>query len=207
MQKLGILASILLLTSVVIGPIGLSYAQTANTAAAAKANHDESRNAFDQMRADRLEAQKQMAADIKAAMMAKKMAVAKAIEEMIAARNAAMKKNDLPTAAEVLAKLREDARAAIDARKPAGGPSDSQTALETEREAFAMKVKAHKESIPKSPEKDVKRSFDESVKVPKVQKDLGATDQKAKEEAQKAEAEKAAEIKKDKYGKIHYNRK
>ncbi len=207
MQKLGILASILLLTAVVIGPIGLSYAQTANTAAAAKAKHEEGRDAFDQMRADRLEAQKQKAADIKAAMMAKKMATAKAIEEMIAARNAALAKNDLPTAADVLAKIKEDARAAIEARKAAGGPSESQTALEKEREAFAMKVKAQKEYLPKSPEKDVKRTFDEQVKVPKTQKDLGAIDQKSKEEAQKAEAAKAAAIKKDKYGQIHYNRK
>ena len=207
MQKLGILASILLLTAVVIGPIGLSYAQTANTAAAAKEKHDEGRSAFDQMRADRLESQKQMAADIKAKMMAKKMAAAKAIEDAIAARNESIKKDDLPRTADVLAKLREEAKAAIEARKSSGGPSESQTALESEREAFAMKVKAQKEYLPKSPEKDVKRTFDEAVKVPKVQKELGATDQKAKEEAQKAEADKAAEIKKDKYGKIHYNRK
>lgn len=207
MQKLGILASILLLTAVVIGPIGLSYAQTANTAAVAKEKHDEGRSEFDQMRADRLEAQKQKAADTKAKMMAKKMAAAKAIEDAIAARNEAIKKDDLPRTADVLAKLREEAKAAIEARKSSGGPSESQTALESEREAFAMKVKAQKEYLPKSPEKDVKRTFDEAVKVPKTQKDLGATDQKAKEEAQKAEAQKASEIKKDKYGKIHYNRK
>ena len=207
MQKLGILASILLLTAVVIGPIGLSYAQTVDTSSVAKEKHEKARDAFDQTRADRLEAQKQMAADIKAAMMAKKMATAKAVEEMIAARNAALSKNDLPTAADVLAKIKEDARAAIEARKAAGGPSESQTALEKEREAFAMKVKAQKEYLPKSPEKDVKRTFDEQVKVPKVQKDLGAIDQKSKEEAQKAEAAKAAAIKKDKYGQIHYNRK
>lgn len=207
MQKLGILASILLLTAVVIGPIGLSYAQTANTAAVAKEKHDESRSEFDQMRADRLEAQKQKAADIKAKMMAKKMAAAKAIEDAIAARSESIKKEDLPRTEDVMAKLRAEAKAAIEARKSSGGPSESQTALEKEREAFAMKVKAHKESLPKAPEKDVKRTVDEKVKVPKTQKDLGATDQKAKEEAQKAEADKASKIKKDKYGQIHYNRK
>ena len=207
MQKLGILASILLLTAAIIGPVGLSYAQTADTAAAAKAKSEKARDAFDQTRADRLEAQKQKAAEIKAQMQAKKMQAAKAIEEAIAQRNEAVKKSDLPTAADILAKIKADAQAAIDARKSSGGPSKSQVDLETQRENFAMKVKAQKENIPVAPAKDLKVAVDAGHKVPKTQKDIGALDQKAKEEAQKAEADKAADIKKQKYGSIHYNRK
>jgi hypothetical protein len=207
MQKLGILASILLLTAAIVGPVGLSYAQTADTAATAKTKHEQSREAFDQARADRLEAQKQKAADIKAQMQAKKMQAAKAIEEAIAKRNEAVKKNDLPTAADILAKIKEEAKAAIDARKSSGGPSKTQVDLEAQRENFAMKVKEHKENLPKAPAKDLKVKVDADRKVPKTQKEIGALDQKAKEEAQKAEADKAAEIKKQKYGSIHYNRK
>jgi hypothetical protein len=207
MQKLGILASILLLTAVIVGPVGLSYAQTVDTAAVAKEKHEKSRDAFDQTRADRLEAQKQKAADIKAQMQAKKMQAAKAIEEAIAKRNEAIQKKDQPTAADILAALKAEAKAAIDARKASGGPSESQVDLEAQRENFAMKVKSQKENLPKAPAKDIKVKIDADRKVPKIQKDIGALDQKAKEEAQKAEAEKADEIKKQKYGSIHYNRK
>lgn len=207
MQKLGYLASILLLTAVIVGPIGLSHAQTANTAADAKKAGEEGRAKFDQMRADRLEAQKQSAADIKAKMTAMKMAAAKDIEAASAARAAAIKKQDLPTAVDVLTQLKANAKAAIEARASSGGPSKSQVSIEQEREAFAMKVKAQKESLPTSADKDVKVTIDVGHKVPKVQKELGATDQMAKEEAQKAQADKAAEVKQTKYGKIHYNRK
>ena len=207
MQKLGYLASILLLTAVIVGPIGLSYAQTANTAADAKKAGEENRAKFDQMRADRLEAQKQAAADIKAKLTAAKMAAAKDIQAAIAARAEAVKKQDLPTAVDVLTQLKEQAKAAIDAKKSAGGPSKSQVSIEQERESFAMKVKAQKESLKTAADKDVKVAIDQSHKVPKIQKEIGATDQMAKEEAQKAQADKAAEIKESKYGKIHYNRK
>ncbi|MEM2160664.1 MAG: hypothetical protein QXN55_06900 [Candidatus Nitrosotenuis sp.] len=207
MQKLGILATVLLLTAAIIGPVGLSYAQTADTAAVAKTKAEKARDAFDQERAARLEAQKQKAADIKAQMQAKKMQAAKDIEATIAARAEAVKKQDLPTAADVLAQIREQAQAAIEARKAPGGPSKSQVDLEKQREEFAMKVKSQKEYIPVAPEKDLKVKVDTEHKVPKTQKELGALDQKAKEEAQKAQAEKAAEVKKSKYGSIHYNRK
>lgn len=207
MQKLGILASILLLTAAIVGPVGLSYAQTVDTSSVAKEKHEKARDAFDQTRADRLEAQKQKAADIKAQMQAKKMQAAKAIEEAIAKRNEAIQKKDQPTAADILAALKEEAKAAIDARKASGGPSKSQVDLEAQRENFAMKVKSQKENLPKAPAKDLKVTVDTGHKVPKTQKDIGALDQKAKEEAQKAEADKAAEIKKQKYGSIHYNRK
>jgi hypothetical protein len=207
MQKLGILASILLLTAAIIGPVGLSYAQTVDTHAVAKAKHEKSRDAFDQARADRLEAQKQKAADIKAQMQAKKMQAAKAIEEAIAKRNEAIQKKDHPTAADVLAALKGEAKAAIDARKASGGPSDSQVDLEAQRENFAMKVKSQKENLPKAPAKDLKVAIDVGHKVPKIQKDIGAVEEKAKQEATKAEADKAAELKKQKYGSIHYNRK
>lgn len=207
MQKLGILASILLLSAAIIGPVGLSYAQTVDTAAVAKAKHDDGRDAFDQARADRLEAQKQSAADIRAQMQAKKMQAAKAIEEAIAKRNEAIQKKDQPTAADILAALKAEAKAAIDARKASGGPSKSQVDLETQRENFAMKVKSHKENLPKAPTKDLKVTIDSGHKVPKTQKDIGAVEEKAKQEATKAEADKAAEVKKSKYGSIHYNRK
>jgi hypothetical protein len=207
MQKLGILASILLLTAAIIGPVGLSYAQTADTAAAAKTKHEQGRDAFDQTRADRLEAQKQKAADIRAQMQAKKMQAAKAIEEAIAKRNEAVKKADLPTAADVLAKIKEDAKAAIDARKASGGPSKSQVDLETQRENFAMKVKSQKENLRVAPAKDLKVAIDTGHKVPKTQKEIGAVEEKSKQEATKAEADKAAEVKEKKYGSIHYNRK
>lgn len=207
MQKLGYLASILLLTAVIAGPIGLSYAQTANTAADAKKMGEENRAKFDEMRAQRLEMQKKAADEIKAKMTAMKMSSAKAIADAIAARNAAIKKEDLPTAVDVISKLKAEAKAAIDARKASGGPSESQVALEQDREDFAMKVKAQKESLKVAPEKDVKVTIDVNHKVPKVQKDLGATDQMSKEAAAKAQADKAAAIKESKYGKIHYNRK
>jgi hypothetical protein len=207
MQKLGILASILLLTAVIVGPIGLSYAQTVDTSAAAKEKHEKSRDAFDQTRADRLDAQKQKAADIKAQMQAKKMQAAKDIEEAIAKRNESIQKKDQPTAADILAALKEEAKAAIDARKASGGPSKSQVDLESQRENFAMKVKSHKENLSKAPAKDLKVTVDSSHKVPKTQKDIGAVEEKAKQEATKTEADKAAEVKKQKYGSIHYNRK
>lgn len=207
MQKLGILASILLLAAAIIGPVGLSYAQTANTAAVAKETNEKARDAFDQMRADRLEAQKQSAVDIKAKMQAKKTPVAKAIEATVAARAEAIKKNDLPTAADVLAKLKEDAKAAIAAKASSGGPSKSQVDLEKQRESFAMKVEEQKANLPVSADKDVKVTIDGGHKVPKTQKDLGALDQKAKEESQKEQADKAVDVKKSKYGGIHYNRK
>ena len=207
MQKLGILASILLLTAAIIGPVGISFAQTVDTQAASKAKHDEGRQSFDQMRADRLDAQKQKAADLKAKMNAKKMEAAKAIEAAIAARADAIKKSDIPRAADILAELKAQAADAIAAKAPSGAPSDSQVDLEKQRESFAMKVKDQKSYLPKAPAKDLKVAVDVGHKVPKTQKDIGAIDQKAKEEAQKAEADKADEIKKKKYGSIHYNRK
>ena len=63
MQKLGILASVLLLAAAIIGPVGLSHAQTVDTAAVAKEKDEKARDAFDQTRADRLDAQKQQAAN------------------------------------------------------------------------------------------------------------------------------------------------
>jgi len=169
--------------------------------------HEQARDAFDQTRADRLEAQKQSAADVKAKMQAKKMQAGKAIEESIAARESKIKNEDIPRAADLLDQVHQNAKAAIDARKSSGGPSDSQTDLESQRENFAMKVKSQKENLKKAPAKDVKVTIDVGHKVPKTQKEIGATDQNAKEAAQKAEADKAAEIAKKMYGSIHYNRK
>ena len=207
MQKLGILASVLLLAAAIIGPVGLSYAQTVDTAAVAKEKNEKARDAFDQTRADRLEAQKQQAVDIRAQMQAKKMQVGKDVEAMIAARAEAIKKSDLPTASDVLAKLKEDAKAAIAAKASSGGPSKSQVDLEKQRGAYAEKVQAENKNRPISADKDIKVTIDGGHKVPKTQKDLGALDQKAKEESQKAEADKAVDVKKSKYGGIHYNRK
>jgi hypothetical protein len=208
MQKLGYLASVLLLASVIVGPIGLSHAQTVDTHRDSKMKHDEMRANMDQSRADRLDAQKARAADVKAMFNAKKAEAQKAIDEMIAARNQAIKKSDLPTAAELLAQYKEAAKNAIDARKPSGGPSKVQKALEKDREAFSMKVQEHQKMIPKSPDKDIKSAKDDNRLRPKTLKAVDAMDQLSKEEVQKAE-EKKAEADRDKaYAEMHHkNRK
>ena len=213
MQKLGYLASILLLTAVIVGPIGLSHAAPVDTAAAAHGNHKKGLEASYQEQDARFKAEKQRAADVKAKMEAMKKAAQKDIDAAIAARGEAIKKADLPTAADILAKLKENAKATGNAFPNSGAghyrdaPSKSQTDLEKQRQAFAENVKAQKEMIASSAAKDVKATVDEGRKVPKVQKELTADEQKAQDEAQKAEAKKAAEIKKEKYGGIHYNRK
>jgi len=205
MKNWAILVTLALLTSVTLVPY--SYAEDISEREPTKAKHEQARDAFDQTRADRLEAQKQSAADVKAKMQAKKMQAGKAIEESIAARESKIKNEDIPRAADLLDQVHQNAKAAIDARKSSGGPSDSQTDLESQRENFAMKVKSQKENLKKAPAKDVKVTIDVGHKVPKTQKEIGATDQNAKEAAQKAEADKAAEIAKKMYGSIHYNRK
>jgi len=142
-----------------------------------------------------------------------KKAAQKDVDATIAARATAIKKNDLPTAADIMAKLREDAKSTGNAFPNSGsgnyrvGPSKSQTDLEKQREAFAENVKSQKEMIASSAAKDVKATLDEGHKVPGKQKLLTADEQKVQDDAQKAEAKKAAEVKKQKYGGIHYNRK
>lgn len=213
MQKLGYLASILLLTAVIVGPVGLSHAAPVDTALAAKGNQEKGLQAFYQMKDDRFMAEKQRAADVKAKMEAMKKAAQKDTDAMIAARADAIKKGDLPTAADILAKLRADAKATGNAFKNSGAghyrdsTSKSQIDLEQQRKAFAENVKSQKEMIASSAAKDVKATLDEGRKVPKVQKELTADEQKAQDDAQKAEAKKAAEVQKEKYGGIHYNRK
>jgi hypothetical protein len=208
MQKLGYLASVLLLASVIIGPIGLSHAQTVDTHKDSKVKHDEMRANMDQTRAEKLDSLKARAADAKAAFNAKKAAAQKAIDEMIAARNQAIKKSDLPTAADLLAQIKEEAKNAIDARKPAGGPSKVQKALEKDREAFSMRVQEHQKMIPKSPDKDIKSVKDDSRLRPKTLKALDAVDQLSKEEAQKAEEKKAEADRAKAYAEMHHkNRK
>lgn len=60
-----------------VTPVGLSYAQTVDTANTAKINSDDLKEQMEQEKRDRLEAQKQMAAEIKAMMNVKKEAAAR----------------------------------------------------------------------------------------------------------------------------------
>lgn len=207
MQKLGILASILLLTAAIIGPVGFSHAQTVDTNKESKMKHDEMRAKMDQERADRLEAQKQRAAEIKEMMAAKKAAAAKELEAMLAERNAKIANDEIPRAADILAALKAKAADAIAAKKATPGPSKVQKALEQDREAFAKKVEEHKMKLPTTPAKDVKYVKDDKRDRPDTLKKMGATDQKSKEELSVKEQKKAEEIKKEKLDAIHYNRK
>lgn len=203
MQKLGILASVLLVASVIIGPVGLSHAQTVDTNKAAKMSFEEKKAMMEQEKQQRLEAQKQKAAEIKAKMNAKKEAAAKEIEAAIAARNAATKE-DLPRTEDIIAKLKAMAADAIDAKKSAGGPSKVQKALEAEREAYMKRVQEHKAMIPKAPEKDVKYVKEDKKAREKTLKSYDAVDQYSKESGLKKEYKKAEEKKQEKYSQMHH---
>lgn len=204
MQKLGILASALLLASVIVGPIGLSYAQTVDTNKAAKMSHEEKRAMMDKQREERLEAQKQKAAEIKAKMNAKKEAAAKELEAASAARKTAAMKEDLPRTEDIIAKLKAAAKEAIDARKSTGGPSKVQKALEADREALKQRIEEHKKMIPKSPEKDIKYIKEDQKGREKKLKGYDAVDQYSKEVGLKKEYKKAEEIKKQKQAEMHH---
>ncbi|MEM3064683.1 MAG: hypothetical protein QW177_04850 [Candidatus Nitrosotenuis sp.] len=203
MQKLGILASVLLLASVIIGPVGLSYAQTVDTNKAAKMSHEEKRAMMDKQREERLEAQKQKAAEIKAKMNAKKEAAAKEIEAAMASRQAAIKE-DLPRTEDIIAKLKAAAKEAIEAKKPSGGPSDVQKALEKDREALKKRIEEYKMMIPKSPQKDIKYLKEDQQGREKKLKGYDATDQYSKEVELKKQYKKAEEIKKQKEAELHH---
>jgi hypothetical protein len=203
MQKLGILASVLLLASVILGPIGLSYAQTVDTNKAAKMSHEEKRAMMNKQKEERLEAQKQKAAEIKAKMNAKKEAAEKEIEAAMAARKAAMKEN-LPRTEDIIAKLKEAAKEAIDAKKSSGGPSEVQKALEKEREALKKRIEEHKKTIQKLPEKDIKYAKEDQQGREKKLKSYDAVDQYSKEIGLKKEYKKAEEIKKQKQAEMHH---
>ncbi|MEM3006892.1 MAG: hypothetical protein QXW37_00715 [Candidatus Nitrosotenuis sp.] len=203
MQKLGILASVLLLTSVLVGQVGLSYAQTVDTHKAAKMSHEEKRAMLDKQREERLEAQKQKAAEIKAKMNAKKEAAAKELAAVLAARQTAIKE-DLPRTEDIIAKLKASAKKAIDARKSSGGPSEVQKALEKEREALKKRIEEHKMMIPKSPQKDIKYVKEDQKGREKKLKGYDAVDQYSKEVELKKEYKKAEEIKKQRQAEMHH---
>lgn len=207
MQKLGILASVLLLASVIVGPIGLSYAQTVDTAKAAKSKLDETKAQMDQAKADRLAAQIQKAADTKAKMNAKKEAAAKDLAAAISARNTAIGKEDLPTTADVVAKIRAMASKQIEARKAAGGPSEVQKALEDDRAAHAKRIAEHKKTIPATPDKDQKYVKEDKRGRDKTLKGYDAADQLSKESELKKENKKAEATRAKEAAKMHYNRK
>ncbi|MFN3654578.1 MAG: hypothetical protein ACK4TO_04535 [Candidatus Nitrosotenuis sp.] len=203
MQKLGILASVLLLASVLVGPVGLSYAQTVDTNKAAKMSHEEKRAMMDKQREERLEAQKQKAAEIKAKMNAKKEAAAKELEAALTARQTTMKE-DLPRTEEIIAKLKAAAKEAIDTRKASGGPSEVQKALEKERDALKKRIEEHKMMIPKSPQKDIKYVKEDQKGREKKLKGYDAVDQYSKEVVLKKEYKKAEEIKKQRQAEMHH---
>lgn len=207
MQKLGILASVLLLASVIVGPIGLSYAQTVDTAKAAKSRLDETRAQMDQAKADKLAAQIKKAADIKAQMNAKKEAAAKDLAAAIAARSKAVAKEDLPTTADVIAKIQAMAAKQIEARKAAGGPSKVQIALEEDRAAHAKRIAEHKKTIPVAPDKDQKYNKDDKRGRDQTLKGYDAVDQLSKESGLKKENKKAEATRAKEAAKMHYNRK
>ncbi|CDI05500.1 hypothetical protein [Candidatus Nitrosotenuis uzonensis] len=204
MQKLGILTSILLLTAAVVGPVGLSYAQTVDTHKEAKLKHEQLRAKLDQERADRLEAQKQKAAEIREKMQAKKMEAAKELEKMSGSET---KQQSIPRAAEYLAALKAKAAEEIAAKKAAVGPSKVQVALEKDRADHEKRIQEYKKTLPTTPEKDLKYLKEENQNRMNTLKKLGASDQAAKEKLALEQQKKAEELKKQKYGEIHYNRK
>ncbi|HWP78161.1 MAG: hypothetical protein AB1299_06185 [Thermoproteota archaeon] len=203
MQKLGMIASVLLLASVIVGPVGSSYAQTVDTNKAAKMSHEEKRAMMDKQREERLEAQKQKAAEIKAKMNAKKEAAAKELEAALAARQTAMKEN-LPRTEDIIAKLKAAAKEAIDARKASGGPSEVQKALEKERDALKKRIEEYKKMIPKLPQKDIKYVKEDQKGREKKLKGYDAVDQYSKEVELKKEYKKAEEIKKQRQAEMHH---
>jgi hypothetical protein len=154
-----------------------------------------------------LEAQKQKAMEVKERMNAQKAAAAKEIAAAIEARNAAMKKEDIPRAADLIAKWRQMGKEALDARKPAGGPSEVQKALEQEREALKMRIQEHKATIPKTPEKDHKYTKDDNRGRDAKLKSYGAVDQLSKESELKKQEKMAEKIRDAQAAKMHYNRK
>ncbi len=209
MQKLGIIASTLLLASAVIGPAGIYAIDPTDTQRDSKVKHDDTRSAFDQKRADRLEAQKQMAADIKAKMNAKKAAAQKDIDAAISARNVAVVARDAAVStSDFVAKLKEQADEAIAKRKAAGGPSKVQVALEGDRDAFAKRISEHQEMIPKSAEKDIKYLKEKKHDRMKKLRAADAVDQESKEISQVDEQKKATETRDAAYAAMHHkNRK
>ncbi len=206
MQKLGILASVLLLASVIVGPIGLSYAQTVDTAKASRATHDEVKSSTEQAKADRFAAQVQKAADIKAAMNAKKAAIAKDLAAAIAARNAALNKEDIPTTGDVVAKVKAMAQEQIAARKAPGGPSKVQVQLDEDRAAHAKRIDEYKMTVPTTHEKDHKYTKDDKRGRDGKLKKHDAVDQYSKESGLKKEDKKAISERDTRASKMHYNR-
>lgn len=207
MQKLGILASVLLLASVMVGPIGLSHAQTVDTNKESKTKHEEMRSMEDQKKAERLAMQMKKAEEVKAKMNAKKMAAAAEIAKMIEERNKALQKDQIPRTADYIAKLKEAAKEQIEARKAAGGPSKVQKALEEDRAAHAKRVAEHKMKLKTAPDKDHKYSKDDKRGRDKVLKQLGAIDQYSKESELKKQDKKAISERDEKAAQMHYNRK
>jgi hypothetical protein len=208
MQKLGILASVLLLASVMVGPIGLSHAQTVDTNKASKTKHEQMRSMEEQKKAERLAMQIKKAQDAREKMNAKKMAAAAEIAKMIEERNKMIQSKDqIPRTSDYVAKLKEAAKEQIEARKAAGGPSKVQKALEEDRAALAKKIAEHKMKLKTAPDKDDKYLKDDKRGRDKVLKQLGADDQYSKESELKKQEKKAISERDQKAAQIHYNRK
>ena len=206
MEKLGYLATILLLTAVIVGPIGLSHAAPVDTAADAKAEHKKGLEASYADRDARFNAEKQRAADVKAKMEAMKKTAQKEIDAAIAARAQAIKQSDIPTTADLLAQIKAEAKATGNHFPNSGtnfrdGTSKSQVDLEQQRKSFDESIKAYKESIAKSSTKNIKSDVDSSRRVPTKQMQLTADEQAAKDKVAKEQAQKASEAHKARYGK------
>lgn len=169
--------------------------------------HEEMRAKMEQEKADRLEAQKQKAAETRAMMLAKKMEAAKAVEEALAKRSSMSNDDQIPRTDDVIAEAKAKAAEAIAAKKAAGGPSKVQIALEKARAEYQKKVEEHKKMLPKTPDKDLKYLKDTKQQRDSKMKKLGATDQDAKEKLALEQQKKAEALKKKLLSELHYNRK
>lgn len=207
MQKLGILASVLLLASVMAAPIGVSHAQTVDTSKASKLKHEEMRSMEEQKKAERLAMQLKKAEDAKAKMNAKKMAAGAETAKMIEERNKMLQKDQIPRTADYVAKLKEAAKEQIEARKAPGGPSKVQKALEEDRAAHAKKIEEHKMKLKTAPDKDHKYTKDDKRGRDKMLKQQGAIDQYSKESELKKQDKKAISERDERASQMHYNRK
>ncbi|MEM3173140.1 MAG: hypothetical protein QXE82_06330 [Candidatus Nitrosotenuis sp.] len=198
MRKLGILASVLLLTAAIVGPIGLSYAEPAGFPKDGEARSDKLREQMMKERTESVEARKQQAAEIKAKLEAQKKAAGKSVDsdkddvEMWV-------KHDIPNSAKLIEKLKAQAKE-LAAKKAASGPNESQIDIEKQRAEYQKKVEEYKKERQKMIEEQLKHLKDESQKRTETLKKLGAEEQLEKERLALEQQKRAEALKKQKYG-------
>jgi hypothetical protein len=196
MRKLGILASVLLLTAAIIGPVGLSYAEPAGFPKDGEARSDKLREQMMKERTESVEARKQQAAEIKAKLEAQKKAAGATSDkddvEMWG-------KHDIPNSAKLIEKLKAQAKE-IAAKKAASGPNESQIDIEKQRAEYQKKIEEYKKERQKMIEEQLKHLKDESQKRTETLKKLGAEEQLEKEKLALEQQKRAEALKKQKYG-------